>query len=64
MTDREGGKASLRVAFFVQGEGRGHMTQALTLKEYEKKDVVCPKCKAADVERIYSSLQVVTSRKS
>ena len=39
-------------------------TLALTLKEYEKKDVVCPTCKAADVERVFSTLQVVTSKKS
>jgi putative FmdB family regulatory protein len=39
-------------------------TLALTLKEYEKTGAVCPKCKATDVERVYSTLQVITSRKS
>ena len=32
MNSRRGGERSLRVAFFVQGEGRGHMTQSLALK--------------------------------
>jgi putative FmdB family regulatory protein len=39
-------------------------TLALTLKEYEKAGAACPKCKATDVERVYSTLQVITSRKS
>ena len=32
MTHRRGRDSTLRVAFFVQGEGRGHMTQALAMK--------------------------------
>jgi putative FmdB family regulatory protein len=36
----------------------------MTLKEYEKKDAACPKCRSTEVERTFSSLQVVTSRKS
>lgn len=32
MNSGRGGERSLRVAFFVQGEGRGHMTQSLALK--------------------------------
>jgi len=39
-------------------------TVALTLKEYEKKDAACPECKGTDVERAFSTLQVITSRKS
>jgi putative FmdB family regulatory protein len=39
-------------------------TLALTVKDHEKKKATCPKCKAKDVERVFTSLQVVTSKKS
>jgi putative FmdB family regulatory protein len=39
-------------------------TRFLTLKEYEKRRPTCPKCKARKVERAFSSLQVITSKKS
>lgn len=32
MNEQQSGKPALRVAFFVQGEGRGHMTQSLAVK--------------------------------
>jgi putative FmdB family regulatory protein len=37
--------------------------RALTVQEYKKK-VACPKCKARDVERVFSTAQVITSKKS
>ena len=39
-------------------------TLALSLKEHEKKSPACPKCKAKDVERVFSTAQVITSKKS
>jgi putative FmdB family regulatory protein len=39
-------------------------TLALTLKEYEKAAAACPECRATDVERAYSTMQVITSKKS
>jgi putative FmdB family regulatory protein len=39
-------------------------TLAETLKEHEKKDATCPECQAKEIERTFSSLQVVTSKKS
>jgi putative FmdB family regulatory protein len=39
-------------------------TLALTLKEYEKKEAKCPKCRATNVERVFSTAQVITSKKS
>ena len=39
-------------------------TLVMSLKEYEKKDAACPKCRSKEVERTFSTLQVVTSRKS
>jgi putative FmdB family regulatory protein len=39
-------------------------TLALTLKQYETKDAKCPKCKATNVERVFSAPQVITSKKS
>ena len=39
-------------------------TLALSLKEHETKKAKCPKCKATDVERVFSTAQVITSKKS
>jgi putative FmdB family regulatory protein len=36
----------------------------LSLREYEKKNVSCPRCKSKKVEQILTSCQVVTSKKS
>ena len=36
----------------------------LSVREYEGKDHSCPGCKGKDLERVYSTLQVITSRKS
>jgi putative FmdB family regulatory protein len=36
----------------------------LSLREYEKKNVSCPRCKSKKVEQFVTSCEVVTSRKS
>ena len=36
----------------------------LSLREYEAQDYSCPGCKGKDLERAYSTLQVITSKKS
>jgi putative FmdB family regulatory protein len=36
----------------------------LKISEYEKKKIKCPKCKSVKVNRIISSFQTVTSKKS
>jgi len=38
--------------------------QALTVKEYEERDLECPHCKSRKVERLVTSAQVITSKKS
>ncbi len=37
---------------------------AITVKEYEKKNFSCPKCKSKKVKRQLSSFQTITSKKS
>jgi putative FmdB family regulatory protein len=37
---------------------------ALSVKQYEKKDVACPACQAKEVELLIHSANVITSRKS
>ncbi len=39
-------------------------TTILTLKEYEKGEIKCPKCRGKDVEQRAAAFFAVTSRKS
>ena len=39
-------------------------TQVLSVHDYEQKSYACPGCKSKDVERVFSSVGVITSRKS
>ncbi len=36
----------------------------LTLKQHEQKDVACPHCKSKQVERLVTTCEVITSKKS
>lgn len=38
--------------------------KALTVKEYEKGEFSCPHCQSRRVERLVTSAQVITSKKS
>jgi putative FmdB family regulatory protein len=39
-------------------------TLILSLREYERKDVSCPQCKSKSIERLVTTCEVITSRKS
>jgi putative FmdB family regulatory protein len=39
-------------------------TVVLSVKQYEQKEFACPDCKAGEVERLITSAQVITSKKS
>jgi putative FmdB family regulatory protein len=39
-------------------------TLVLSLRDHEKENVSCPRCKSKKVEQLVTSCQVVTSRKS
>jgi len=36
----------------------------ISVSEYEKRDFSCPHCQGKQVERVFSAMQVVTSKKS
>lgn len=39
-------------------------TLVLSLSEYERRDVSCPHCKSKRIERLVTTCEVITSRKS
>ncbi len=49
---------------YVCKECKKTFTAFLTLAEYEKKRVACPKCKSKKVEQKVASFFAVTSKKS
>ena len=40
------------------------VTLVISVSEYEKKDFKCPECGSKKLERLVSSVQVVTTKKS
>lgn len=49
---------------FVCEKCRKRFTLVLSISEYEKKKMECPKCKSRKVKQQISSFQTVTSKKS
>ena len=49
---------------FVCGKCKKKFSLAMSISEYEKKKMHCPKCKSTSVKQQISSFQTVTSKKS
>jgi putative FmdB family regulatory protein len=49
---------------FVCLECSREFALALSLREYELKDLACPQCKSKMIERLVTTCEVITSRKS
>lgn len=49
---------------FICNSCKKLFSKKLTLAEYEEGPVICPNCRSDDVEQRWTSLHVVTSKKS
>jgi putative FmdB family regulatory protein len=49
---------------FVCGKCKKKFSLTMSVSEYEKKKLQCPKCKSKEVKQQISSFQTITSKKS
>jgi putative FmdB family regulatory protein len=49
---------------FVCGKCKKKFSLTMSVSEYEKKKLRCPKCKSLEVKQRISSFQTITSKKS
>lgn len=49
---------------YVCGKCKKKFSLTMSVSEYEKSKVGCPKCRSKDVRRQISSFQTITSKKS